>query len=240
MAIKAVLFDLDGTLLPMDQEVFVKAYFKGLVTHLAPMGYEPEGLTKAIWGGTDMMIKNTGECRNEKRFWDFFCSLYGEEALNDMPHFEEFYRTGFQSVQSVCGYRKESGELVRFLKERGIRTVLATNPIFPAIATESRMRWAGLSPDDFELYTTYENINYCKPSLEYYKDILNRLNLSAEECIMVGNDVDDDMVARNLGMQVFLLTDDLINYSGADISIFPNGDFKALTEFIEDKTKDKD
>ena len=28
MAIKTILFDLDGTLLPMDQDVFVKDYFE--------------------------------------------------------------------------------------------------------------------------------------------------------------------------------------------------------------------
>lgn len=235
MAIKTVLFDLDGTLLPMDQEVFVKAYFRGLVTHLMPLGYDKDGLIKAIWGGTDAMIANTGEHPNEKLFWDFFCGIYGADARKDEPKFEEFYKTGFQEVRNVCGHRPESGKLVRALREKGVRVILATNPIFPAIATESRIRWAGMEPSDFEFYTTYENINYCKPSLEYYKAILSKFDLKPEECLMVGNDVDDDMVARHLGMQVFLLTEDLINCSNTDISRFPNGNFKELTEFIEEK-----
>ena len=144
MAIKAVLFDLDGTLLPMDQEVFVKAYFKGLIAHLAPRGYDAQGLTKAIWGGTDAMIANDGTHRNEKLFWDFFCGIYGEKAREDEPFFEEFYKNDFQKVKEVCGYRAETANLVHMLRDSGIRTILATNPIFPAIATESRIRWAGL------------------------------------------------------------------------------------------------
>ena len=40
--IKTVLFDLDGTLLPMDQDNFVKAYFKNLAIKLAPHGYDPQ------------------------------------------------------------------------------------------------------------------------------------------------------------------------------------------------------
>ena len=44
MGIKVVLFDLDGTLLPMDQDVFVKTYFKGIAAKLAPYGYEPKAL----------------------------------------------------------------------------------------------------------------------------------------------------------------------------------------------------
>ena len=110
----------------------------------------------------------------------------------------------------------------------GLRTALATNPIFPAIATESRIRWAGLSPADFELYTTYENIGFCKPNPAYYQEILKRMDLSPEECLMVGNDVTEDMIAARLGMQVFLLTDCLINKDEKDISVYPNGGFDQL------------
>ncbi|MBR5773929.1 MAG: HAD family hydrolase [Clostridia bacterium] len=233
MSIKAVLFDLDGTLLPMDQDVFVKAYFKGLAKRLAPRGYEPDGLIRAIWGGTGAMIKNDGSKTNEKVFWDFFVSIYGEKALDDEPYFDEFYRTDFQSVKEVCGFNPLAAQTVRRLRERGVRVALATNPIFPAIATESRMRWAGLSPDDFEVYTTYENIGCSKPSLQYYRQVAQTIGVEPEQCVMVGNDVDDDMVAQQLGMKVFLLTDNLINKSGTDISLFPNGDFEALNSYLD-------
>lgn len=52
---------------------------------------------------------------------------------------------------------------MRELKRRGFGVALATNPIFPSVATESRIRWAGLEPEEFALYTTYENTAYCKP-----------------------------------------------------------------------------
>ena len=78
MSIKAVLFDLDGTLLPMDQDVFVKAYFSGIAAKLAPFGYEPKALIDAIWAGTVKMIKNDGRITNEEAFWNCFISVYGE------------------------------------------------------------------------------------------------------------------------------------------------------------------
>ncbi len=234
MPIKAVLFDLDGTLLPMDQDIFVKAYFKGLSAKLAPLGYEPGQLIKVIWGGTDAMINNDGKKTNEEVFWDFFSKVYGEKSLNDQPHFEEFYKKEFQNVKEVCGRNENSYNLIHKLKEKGIRVVLATNPIFPAIATESRIRWAGLEPQDFEFYTTYENIGYSKPNPKYYTEILNRLGLEPQECVMVGNDVGDDMVAKELGMKVFLLTDNLINKTETDISAFPNGNFEKLLKFFGD------
>lgn len=237
MAIKAVLFDLDGTLLPMDQDVFVKAYFKGLAKKLAPRGYEPESLIKAVWGGTAAMIKNDGSKTNEQAFWDFFSGIYGKKTLDDMPYFEEFYRTDFQNVREVCGFNAMAAQTVHRIKEQGIKVALATNPIFPAIATESRMNWAGLSPDDFEMYTTYENIGVSKPSLEYFRQVAEKIGVEPESCLMVGNDVDDDMVAVSLGMKVFLLTDNIINKSNADISAFPNGDFEALNKYIDEIIK---
>ena len=226
--VKAVLFDLDGTLLPMDQDEFVKAYFRLLAKKLAPYGYEPDKLVKAVWHGTGAMIQNDGSCTNEVVFWNDFTNIFGEQARSHEPVFAEYYEKDFQQVKNICGYTPKAAEIVRSLKAAGVRVALATNPVFPAIATESRIRWAGLEPEEFELYTTYENIGFCKPNLDYYREILRRMELDAADCLMVGNDVDEDMVAGKLGMEVFLLTDHLINKSGTDINAFPHGSFDDL------------
>ena len=226
--LKAVLFDLDGTLLPMDQDAFTRGYFKLLAQKLLPHGYEKETLVAGIWHGTAAMVRNDGSCSNEEAFWKDFVQSFGEKALQDKPLFEEFYEKDFQQARELCGYTPKAANAVNLIWEMGRRVALATNPIFPAVATESRIRWAGLDPADFELYTTYENIGFCKPNLEYYREILRRMNLKAEDCLMVGNDVDEDMVAGQLGMEVFLLTDHLINKSGTDINAFPHGSFDDL------------
>ena len=229
---KAVLFDLDGTLLPMDQDVFVGDYFKRLAEHFVQYGYDPQSLIKNVWKGTMNVINNDGQKTNEKAFWEFFVQTYGEKVLDDIVHFDEFYANEFDKVQSVCGYTSKASELISKLKSKNVTLILATNPIFPAVATHKRMRWAGLDVNDFALVTTYENISYCKPNPKYYIDILNRFSLKPEECIMVGNDVGDDMVARDIGMKVFLLTDCLINKQDADISQYPNGSFDDLEGFL--------
>ena len=118
-------------------------------------------------------------------------------------------------------------------KEKGVRMVLATNPLFPVVATASRIKWAGLQKEDFELVTTYENSRFCKPNPEYYLDILKEIGVSPEECLMVGNDVSEDMVAEKIGMKVFLLTDCLINKEKKDVEVYPNGDFVKLKEYID-------
>lgn len=230
---KTLLFDLDGTLLPMDQDLFIKAYFGGLVKKLIPHGYDSKALINGIWAGTGAMVKNDGAKTNEAVFWDCFCGLTRADARKDEPVFEDFYRNEFQTVQKVCGFDYRAAETVRWLKERGCRVVLATNPLFPAVATHSRVRWAGMVPEDFELITTYENSRHCKPNPDYYRDILEILGEAPENCIMVGNDVGEDMIAGELGMQVFLLTDCLINKGNADLSAYPQGSFPELMQYLE-------
>ena len=235
MKLTTVLFDLDGTLLPMDNDEFTKGYFKLLAAKLAPHGYEPKQLVDAIWAGTAAMAKNDGTQSNEYAFWKRFSALYGEKALADKPLFDAFYSNEFQKAQELCGYNPKAAEAVRLAKEIGFRVVLATNPIFPAVATESRIRWAGLTPADFELYTTYENIGFCKPNPSYYLEITSRLNVTPEECLMVGNDVTEDMAAKSAGMEVFLLTDCLINREGKDIAKYRHGDFDRLLGFLREE-----
>ena len=233
MPITTVLFDLDGTLLPMDQDVFVKEYFGRIAGKLAPQGYEPKRLVDTIWRGTGAMVKNDGSKSNEEAFWEVAVSVYGDQIVKDKHFFDEFYETEFDEIKAVCGYHPAAAGIVHNLKEKGLRVALATNPIFPARATEWRMRWAGLTPEAFDLYTTYENSCYCKPNLDYYRNILVQLKVSAEECLMVGNDVQEDMIARELGMQVFLLPDCLINKTGTDISVYPHGGFNTLAQYLE-------
>ena len=230
--ITTVFFDLDGTLLPMDQEVFVKNYLSRMVRKMAPHGYDPDTLIKAVWAGTGAMVQNDGSALNETVFWNVFNRFFGRDTRVDAPLFEEFYRVEFQEVRNDCGFNPRAGETIREIKEMGLSAVLATNPLFPAIATLSRVKWAGLNPEDFDLITTYENSRYCKPNPDYYREILGKLNLTGEQCLMVGNDVSEDMVARELGFQVFLLTDCMINKENRDISQYPHGSFPELMDYI--------
>mgnify|MGYP004551037005 FL=1 len=229
---KAVLFDLDGTLLPMDQEVFVKDYLGRMAAFLVPHGYDPEKLIKAVWKGTGAMVKNDGKARNEDVFWAVFDRVMERDGRADNALFDEFYQREFQKSRNSCGFQPAAAPAVREIRDMGYRVILATNPLFPAIATQSRIRWAGLEPEDFECITTYENARYCKPNPDYYREILGKLNLDPGDCLMVGNDVVEDMVVETLGMKAFLLTDCLINRNQADISRYPSGGFPELLQYV--------
>ena len=234
MKINTVLFDLDGTLLPMNLEIFTRAYLSALAANLARRGYEPKRLSEAILVGTAAMVKNDGRVTNEQLFWNKMTEIYGESILSDMPYFEDFYEKEFDKVSTVCGYDECAALTVREMKNMGLTVALATNPLFPKIATEKRVRWAGLDISDFAFYTTYENSAHCKPNPEYYREIDSKMNIIPEQTLMVGNDTDEDMIAAALGMKVFLLTDNLINRSGKDISTYPHGSFDELVKYVKE------
>lgn len=232
MELKAILFDLDGTLLPMDQDLFIKLYFGGLAKKMAPYGYQPEQLIKAITTGTYAMVKNDGSATNEETFWSTFNQVYGADCRKDEPVFDNFYRNEFAAAKAACQPTTAAREVIDLIKASGKRLILATNPLFPPIATQNRTHWAGLSADDFELITTYDNSHYCKPNPKYYEEILEKTGLSPEECLMVGNNAEEDMIAETLGMKVFLLTDCLINEKNADTSQYPQGGFEELKAYL--------
>ncbi len=232
MSITTVLFDLDGTLLPMDNDVFTKGYFKLLVQKLAPYGFEQQELVDAIWSGTAAMVKNNGIQTNYDVFWKIFATPLGERVFDTKSVFDDFYENEFEQAKTLCGLDSKAGDAVKSLKEQGYRLALASNPIFPMTAQKARIMWAGADPKDFELITSYENSVYCKPNPEYYTDIAKKLGVAPEECLMIGNDVDEDMIAEQVGMSVFLLTDNVINRKNKDISRFSHGGFADLMGYI--------
>ena len=233
--IKNVLFDLDGTLLPMDMEEFTTGYFKFLVKKAmgASDRYTSDDLIKAVWGGVKAMVMNRSDKTNEEAFWQYFASVYGEDAVNDKHIFDEFYANEFENAKAFTGYNPEAKITVDAIKNAGYRVVLATNPVFPEVATRKRANWAGFDISEFEAFTTYENCTTCKPNPEYYLALLEKLGMDPKECLMVGNDVTEDMDAGlKAGMQVFLIKDCLINKENKDISQYPNGSFKELREYL--------
>ena len=236
---KVILFDLDGTLLPMDQDKFTNAYIHALMAKFAQLGLpvstdeEQKRIAGAVWSGTRAMMKNDGSMTNENRFFLDFSTISGVDIAQYKDELDGFYQNEFNSVAAVCGRNPLVPVVINELKEMGYRVAVATNPLFPLRANERRLAWAGLSLSDFEYCTCYENSSFCKPKLEYYQGILDVLGVSPEDCMMVGNDVREDMVAKELGMDVFLITDHILNVENRDISEFPRGSWEDFREYIK-------
>lgn len=233
--IKAVLFDLDGTMLPMDQDLFVKKYFSELCKRFCPeLKIGSDELVKAVWKATGGMIANDRTEPNENVFWRVFANICGEGILDYKETFDDFYMNEFNLCREVCVFNPVVSKTIELLKSKGYTTIAATNPIFPAVATNNRLTWAGVSMDDFSLVTTYENSSSCKPNPQYFTEITDKMNIAPDACLMVGNDVDEDMIAASsVGMDVFLVKDCMINRSDRDITPFKQGSFEDFFKYAQ-------
>ena len=228
----AVLFDLDGTLLPMDNDLFIKTYLGLLAKKMAPRGYDKDLLIPALWKGTGAMIKNDGVKTNAEVFWGVFSKVFGERIYNDIADFDKFYENEFHKAAEITFPTELAQKAVDLAREKADKVILATSPVFPAVAVRSRLSWAGVKPESFELITTYENSRFCKPNPAYYAEIAEKMQIDPARCLMVGNNAAEDITpAQSLGMDTFLLTDFLI--CEGERPETPSGNFAELIAFLE-------
>lgn len=230
--INTVLFDLDGTLLPFEQNEFIHGYFRRLAAKLIPLGLEKDALIKAILAGMESMICNDGARTNEEAFWEVFEGLLNVKREQLMSAFLEFYKNEFDEIKEIVPEGISRRELIDDLKSRGYTLVLATNPMFPIEAVATRLSWIQLSPEDFSLVTTFDNSRYCKPSLEYYQNILSEINKMPEECVMIGNNTLEDMICEKMGITAGLVVTNLENKNNYDINQFVHGTLEEVVEAL--------
>lgn len=225
-----ILFDLDGTLLPLDAEIFEEEYFKRLLNKLSDL-FSASILKKYIWDSTIEMVINTKDDMTNK---DVFLKKFSEftdlnmEKLYD--RFMDFYHTDYVTLGEYFTPSEYMIKAVNVLKDKGYTLVVATNPLFPMDAIRERIKWAGLNVDDFSLITSFEDMHFCKPQIKYYKEILEKINKTPQDCVMVGNDVEEDLIAKEIGIKTYLVENYIINKK----NITPVTDYKGTSrDFYE-------
>ncbi|MBQ9086927.1 MAG: HAD family hydrolase [Clostridia bacterium] len=233
MKFDGILFDLDGTLLPMDNDRFTMGYLHCLSLAVAHLGYTEETLVPAMWKGVRSMVLNDGSRPNEEAFWETFSGILGSQCYDHIPYFDDFYRNGFhQCVEFTSPAPELAARAVALAQSKAPAVVLATNPMFPRVAVEARLGWAGVAPEDFCLITDYSNSGTCKPNPAYYGEITAKLGLDPSRCLMIGNNGEEDIAAAQAaGLSTFLLDDCLI--TKGEIPPTPRGGFDPLFAFLE-------
>jgi len=229
-----LLFDLDGTLLPMDNDHFTKGYFKHLLPHLAHL-HAPEQLAAQIWKSTEAMVRSDDpNLTNEQVFKaDFLAALQGTES-DYWPIFEDFYASAFGELSHLSQPTPLAREIVQTAVDKGYRVVLATNPLFPRSAILHRMRWANIHDLPFELVTDFESMHFCKPNPNYYREILQKIETASESAMMIGNDAFEDLIAGKLGLKTYWVTDCAIE-SERSLPFDHKGTLEELLRFIKEE-----
>jgi FMN phosphatase YigB (HAD superfamily) len=232
--VRCVLFDLDGTLVHFEYDDFLKEYFRA-ITKAAATLVEPAQFVEALVASTEAMIRNEDPSRSNRQVFigDFFQRVNVPEDIL-MPVFGEFYVSEFTQLKNALGVQPhpKARAMLEFLFQEGYDVVIATNAVFPVEAIVERMRWGGIQGLPYKLITCYETMHFCKPNVKYYEETLGIIGYEPEECLMVGNNMDEDIIAGVLGLKTYLVEDFLLD-SGADQHT-PDlrSDFNEFAEFV--------
>lgn len=210
MRYKGVFFDLDGTLLPLDLDEFINMYFQALARKVSPY-VESKFFLQILLASVEIMLNNDGTNTNEQIFLEAFFQRLDQEPEQFMLLFDDFYCNEFPALGEGIEPVPEARRALEIAEASGAQVILATNPVFPRNAVITRLEWAGVADFTFRHITSYENSRFCKPNPDYYTEILALTGLKGKDCLMVGNDSKEDLVAAELGFDTFLLEDYLID-----------------------------
>jgi HAD superfamily hydrolase (TIGR01549 family) len=201
--IRAVLFDLDNTLLLNDMQTFMPGYFGLLRQHVPPL-FEADGFIREVLHCTQVMMADKDTAVSNR---DTFWTAFGERTNGDRAmleaHFEGFYRDQFPQLQVLTQSLPQTADLIQSCLQAGLQVVIATNPVYPRQAVEHRLAWAGVPVTAFSyaLVTDYENMHATKPHLAYYEEILDKIDCLPEQALMVGDNWENDIApAARLGL----------------------------------------
>lgn len=205
-----ILFDLDGTLLPIDQDLFMQEYLQAVAEHFHWLA-EPRIFLRHFWQASEAMMANDGSMTNAEAFWRTFTRLMKKEQEELLPHFEQYYTRVFPRLKKCCQPTPLARQIVETALAKGYQVVLATNPLFPVEATRERMHWAGIADLPWSHITYYDSYRSSKPAVRYFQEVCENIQRPPQACYMFGNDAQEDLVASTLGIATGLVTDCLID-----------------------------
>ena len=209
--INVCCFDLDGTLLPMDIDKFVKGYEERLSDFFREI-IPAEKLLPSFWEASMVMIQNNDPTRtNMEVFMEHFLNRTQLEEKIVASMLDRFYQEEFPKLETKVRPTPVARQVVKAALERGYQVVIATNPVLPRIAVTERLRWAGIVDLSLTHITVNEESHFCKPNPNYYQEIVDYLEVDPKSCVMIGNDIQEDLVAQEIGMRTYLVTDCLID-----------------------------
>lgn len=201
-----LLLDLDDTLLQTNLNVFVPAYFQALADHLSNH-VAPEITVRALMRGLHIMYEHEDPAQTLMDAFDAeFYSTIGIAKSEISVVLDDFYDQVFPTLVDHTQQIDETAVLIDWALSCGFRVAIATDPLFPRKATYHRLRWAGIDPENVELFSTYEHYHFTKTFPAYYAEVLGRLGWPEGPVLVVGNDIERDLTPANrLGLATYLI-----------------------------------
>jgi FMN phosphatase YigB (HAD superfamily) len=206
--LKAVFFDLDNTLILFDEMKFIGSYFPSVAEKFADV-IDPEGFAEKLLKATIELHKNDGTMINRERFLQAFSAGVQLSPDEIWRRFDRFYTEDFDKFKYMVASPNCAHNVFNHIREKGLKIVIATNPIWPLSAQMRRLSWVGLDDVDLALVTHIDNMTFCKPQIGYYQQICSLISEKPGDCLMVGDDPANDMVAARIGIRTYLTDDSL-------------------------------
>ena len=137
--IRAVLLDLDDTLLRNDMAGFLPTYLRSLGEALADL-VDPGRLAAEVMAGTrDMLVNQDPRRTLADCFAARFYPALGWNEPDMRPRLQDYYSRVFPQLQTLTAPMPGAVELVEALQQAGLELAIATNPLFPRLAVEHRL-----------------------------------------------------------------------------------------------------
>ena len=192
---RAIFFDLDGTLLPLDVDEFMRDYFAALGAYVARFGVSPEAFMAGMKAGIKNMAAHDDGRPNDEAFWEGFFAHVDADACDWGDELARFYDREFGLLGANVVPNPAAARAVETLAAKGYPLVLATMPMFPERAVRWRLEWAGIDPARFARITHFENSSSVKPKPAYFAESIAAAGLSGADVLMVGNNTVEDLAA---------------------------------------------
>lgn len=228
--VKAILFDLDGTLINVDLKKFIPNYMRLLserFTHII----KPSKFISLLLEASNRIDQNDGRVRNEQIFEQVFFPLNGYSREDVDPLFDEFYEKDFIKLKIYTEVNQDARYVMSKIFECGYDVVIATTPVIPLTAIQQRLDWAGVGDFNYTFITTIENMHANKPHEKYYTQIFDTLGVRPSECLMVG-DENKDMLACEYGCLTYLVPSSNTNLEPTTPKPTFQGELKHLVKLI--------
>src|SRR5512136_216477 len=110
--LKAILFDLDGTLLDSSMENFLPHYFSRLAARVADI-VPPKVFIAHLLEATEVMMANDGRATNEEVFSAAFYPFAGYTRVELEPIFMDFYERDFPALREFTRRKPEARTVVQ-------------------------------------------------------------------------------------------------------------------------------
>lgn len=216
--IKAVLLDLDNTLIHNPDRAFAIAFLHHAETFFSKRLSMTDFRTPfraAIQAMCSLDADPTQS--NHERVVSHLAAASGAPAHDVDAAVDAFYHTVFPQLRECIQPVTGAVDLIHHLQNEGYAVVIATNPLYSAHALELRLEWTGL-PTDLDTYafvTHAENMHTAKPNPAYYAEILARVGIEPDEAVMIGDgDKNDVQPAQQVGIHTYHISPEVTAHSG--------------------------